>query len=267
MKNEYRRLVIASLAATMIMGVSNMYGKAFADPAHCDQPGWPSCYKVGYDDGQGRSGPCPDGHSFEFCRGWNNATKSANYNSGYNHGWQEGKDDRNGGKYTSLSGGNNFCPEGHTTNYCAGFHAGYTASWSASQPPTPPQNLTPQPPTPPQNLTPQPPTPPQNLTPQPPTPPQNLTPQPPTPPQNLTPQPPTPPQNLTPQPYVNPKTNIGNNTQPSTPAPSPQQCGLGKTIGDDGECHYSIPGIEKACQEHSTICSFLKGLLLHGLLP
>ncbi|MGA8080838.1 MAG: hypothetical protein WB988_03180, partial [Candidatus Nitrosopolaris sp.] len=146
MKNEYRRLVIASLAATMIMGVSNMHGNTLAiGPAHCDQPGWPTCYSVGYDAGQGRSGPCPHGHSFEFCRGWNDATKSANYNSGYNHGWQEGKDDWNGGKYISLSGGNNFCPEGHTTNYCAGFHAGYAAYWSASQQSTP-QPTPPQPP-------------------------------------------------------------------------------------------------------------------------
>ena len=53
----------------MIMGINNIYGKAFADPAHCDLSGWPSCYKVGYDDGLGMSGSCPSGHSSEFCRG------------------------------------------------------------------------------------------------------------------------------------------------------------------------------------------------------
>jgi hypothetical protein len=37
----------------------------FADPLHCDQPGWPSCLFVGYADGQGNSGLCPSGHSLE----------------------------------------------------------------------------------------------------------------------------------------------------------------------------------------------------------
>jgi hypothetical protein len=63
------------------MGINNMYGKAFADPVHCDQPGWPSCYKVGYDDGLGMSGPCPSGHSSEFCRGWDDATSGSNNNA------------------------------------------------------------------------------------------------------------------------------------------------------------------------------------------
>jgi len=44
-------LVIIGLTVTMIMGINNIYGKAFADPVHCDLSGWPSCYKVGYDDG------------------------------------------------------------------------------------------------------------------------------------------------------------------------------------------------------------------------
>jgi hypothetical protein len=44
--------------------------KVYAHPAHCDQPGWPSCYSVGYTDGQKNPGnSCPTGHSSEFCRG------------------------------------------------------------------------------------------------------------------------------------------------------------------------------------------------------
>jgi hypothetical protein len=74
-------LVIIGLTVTMIMGINNIYGKAFADPTHCDLSGWPSCYKVGYDDGLGMSGSCPSGHSSEFCRGWDDATSSSNGSS------------------------------------------------------------------------------------------------------------------------------------------------------------------------------------------
>lgn len=45
-----------------------------ADFAHCDQPGWPSFYTVGFSNGkQNPDTGCPSGHSSEFCRGWNNA--------------------------------------------------------------------------------------------------------------------------------------------------------------------------------------------------
>jgi hypothetical protein len=229
MKNEYRRLVIASLVATMIMGVSNMHGNTLAiGPAHCDRPGWPTCYSVGYDAGQGRSGQCPHGHSFEFCRGWNDATKSANYNSGYNHGWQQGQDDWYGGEYTWLSGGNNFCPEGHTTNYCDGFHDGYAKLWSTMvftyiqqhrpqfQYPISSQL---------QNY---------STT--------QL-------PQNYTPPQTQPVQNYTPP-----------QTQPVQPE-QPQQCGLGKTIGSDGLCHYSVEGIIGACLNHFGTCTSLFHIL------
>jgi hypothetical protein len=62
----------------MMMGINNMYDKAFADSVHCDTAG--SCYKVGYDDGLGMSGPCPSGHSSGFCRGWDDATGGSNNN-------------------------------------------------------------------------------------------------------------------------------------------------------------------------------------------
>jgi hypothetical protein len=77
MKRERRILVLIVLTVTMMMGTGNMYGKALADPAHCDQPGWASCYQVGHDDGLGMSGACPSGHSSEFCRGWDDATSGS----------------------------------------------------------------------------------------------------------------------------------------------------------------------------------------------
>jgi hypothetical protein len=40
MKKEHCMLVIIALTVTMMMGINNMYGKAFTDPAHCDQPGY-----------------------------------------------------------------------------------------------------------------------------------------------------------------------------------------------------------------------------------
>src|SRR4249920_3665545 len=50
-------------------------GYVYADPARCDQSGWPSCYSVGYTDGHKNPGTsCPSGHSTEFCRGWDDAS-------------------------------------------------------------------------------------------------------------------------------------------------------------------------------------------------
>lgn len=52
-------------------------GQVYADPARCDQRGWPSCYTVGYTDGLKNPGTsCPTGHGIEFCRGWNDASSA-----------------------------------------------------------------------------------------------------------------------------------------------------------------------------------------------
>src|SRR5205823_7003462 len=67
-------IVLVSLA-TIMMITAGFAHKVFADPLHCDQPGWPSCYSVGYNAGQRNSGPCPSGHSSEYCRGWDDATR------------------------------------------------------------------------------------------------------------------------------------------------------------------------------------------------
>ena len=40
-------------------------------PTHCDQPGYASCYSVGYSDGQNAPGTnCPNGHSRAYCEGY-----------------------------------------------------------------------------------------------------------------------------------------------------------------------------------------------------
>ena len=44
-------LVLGAISITSIATVTSIHGIAFADPAHCDQPGWPTCYSVGYSDG------------------------------------------------------------------------------------------------------------------------------------------------------------------------------------------------------------------------
>jgi|GEM_PF-1110148 hypothetical protein len=50
----------------------------YADPAHCDQPDWPSCYSVGYTDGQKNpETSCPSAHSTEFCHGWDDASRAS----------------------------------------------------------------------------------------------------------------------------------------------------------------------------------------------
>jgi hypothetical protein len=158
-KEEYRKVIAAVLAASMI-GVSNMYGS----DTHCDQPGWPSCYKVGYDDGLGGLGPCPSGHSAAFCAGWYVATQNKNnlgfgppsyqqpqiakantdcsqtyptqnerYNCGYNRGYLDAQRDWNLHRFPPGSGGDNSCPQAkkHTPEYCNGYEIGYTASWNA----------------------------------------------------------------------------------------------------------------------------------------
>ena len=49
---------------------------ATQDPTHCDSPGWPPCYDVGFVGGWNHPGTkCPSGHSEEFCRGWEDGVK------------------------------------------------------------------------------------------------------------------------------------------------------------------------------------------------
>lgn len=101
-----------------------------ADVAHCDQPGWPSCYSVGYADGKAHSGtPCPSGHSANFCSGWNAGAgntvhcDSPNWPSCYGIGYADGK------THPGTT-----CPSGHTQNYCAGWNAGAGNTTHCDQP-------------------------------------------------------------------------------------------------------------------------------------
>ncbi|MFY9873810.1 MAG: hypothetical protein WAK17_29235 [Candidatus Nitrosopolaris sp.] len=52
------------------------------DQTHCDQKGYPSCYNVGYSDGQNAPGTsCPSGHSEAYCNGYEAASLSGNSTS------------------------------------------------------------------------------------------------------------------------------------------------------------------------------------------
>ncbi|HYT45381.1 MAG TPA: hypothetical protein VEP90_23840, partial [Methylomirabilota bacterium] len=69
-----------------------------ADVAHCDQPGWPSCYSVRFQDGKAHPGtPCPSGHNADFCSGWNSGAGntahcgSAGYPSCYSVDYADGQ--------------------------------------------------------------------------------------------------------------------------------------------------------------------------------
>jgi len=91
-----------------------------ADVLHCDQPNWPSCYSVGYQDGKLHPGAsCPTGHSADFCSGWNAGAGStvhcdqSGWPSCYSIGYADGN------AHPSIT-----CPSGHTQNYCSGWNAG-----------------------------------------------------------------------------------------------------------------------------------------------
>ena len=50
-----------------MMTISTHGGIAFADPQHCDRPGWPLCYSVGFDNGKANpETSCPSGHNANF---------------------------------------------------------------------------------------------------------------------------------------------------------------------------------------------------------
>ena len=49
------------------------------DKTHCDKKGYPSCYNLGYSDGQNAPGTsCPSGHSEAYCNGYEAASLSGN---------------------------------------------------------------------------------------------------------------------------------------------------------------------------------------------
>lgn len=66
---------------------NNHHNNASSSPqrpeaADCDQSGWPSCYRLGFQDGKNHAGSaCPLGHSANFCSGWNVGASSYNPSS------------------------------------------------------------------------------------------------------------------------------------------------------------------------------------------
>jgi hypothetical protein len=80
-----------------ITDLSNSPGSI--DPTHCDQPGYPSCYTVGYSDGQANPGTsCPSDHSSAYCTGYNAGSRASSSSS------------------SAGSQGNNFAPENGGTS-------------------------------------------------------------------------------------------------------------------------------------------------------
>lgn len=71
---RWKSLLIAIAVVASIMAI-NTHGIAFADPKHCDRPGWPSCFSVGKSASDGTS--CPKGHSKNFCSGFESSGSSS----------------------------------------------------------------------------------------------------------------------------------------------------------------------------------------------
>jgi hypothetical protein len=70
--NSITPLVIAAIASI------DRIGTAVADPTHCDTPGFPSCFNVGFQDGKANPGiSCPSypPHSANFCQGWSSGAR------------------------------------------------------------------------------------------------------------------------------------------------------------------------------------------------
>ena len=90
MQNNTKTIVLISISITITMFIisvtitqQNVFAqfedfKSIAKSPHCDQTGYPSCYNVGVGAAQSSPGTtiCPSGHSKEFCRGWDDYTKS-----------------------------------------------------------------------------------------------------------------------------------------------------------------------------------------------
>jgi hypothetical protein len=149
-------VIVPLLVAILTMIGATPTHVAFADPAHCDQPGWPTCYSVGNSDGQGNSGPCPSGHTSEYCRGWNDATggnsggstsssssSSSSTSAGTQHhtaayetGYLYGAEDR-GGEYHALDQCQASDYTGKDLEHCiAGYNDGFNGVIQSGQGPS-----------------------------------------------------------------------------------------------------------------------------------
>ena len=137
------------------------------DQTHCDQKGYPSCYNVGYSDGQNAPGTsCPSGHSEAYCNGYEAASLSGNISSdatssNSSSSSSSGGSGRSSGGTSDLknttspvdqthcdqkgypscynvgySDGQNApgtsCPSGHSEAYCNGYEAASLSGNSSS---------------------------------------------------------------------------------------------------------------------------------------
>ena len=64
--------ISVSLGAIVVMMSSCTSAETLPDPRHCDKPGSPSYYSVGYSNGEAHPGTSyPSGHSSNYRDGWN----------------------------------------------------------------------------------------------------------------------------------------------------------------------------------------------------
>jgi hypothetical protein len=114
-------------------GSGRGYIQGVADPTHCNQPGLPACYDVGYHDGYNNAvnehhqfhNSCPLGHSKAFCNGYvPGYNQGISYNLGFSqgvknadHDWNLSNQDIHAFIYD--------CPSGHTKDFCNGYTDGY----------------------------------------------------------------------------------------------------------------------------------------------
>ncbi|HYA84003.1 MAG TPA: hypothetical protein VEH06_11225, partial [Candidatus Bathyarchaeia archaeon] len=122
---------------------SDLNTVAPADETHCDKKGYPSCYNLGYSDGQNAPGTsCPSGHSEAYCNGYEAASLSGNSSSSSSAGSSEGNSDLkntvapvdethcdkkgypscyNLGYSDGQNAPGTSCPSGHSEAYCNGY--------------------------------------------------------------------------------------------------------------------------------------------------
>ena len=144
---------------------------AVDDASHCNKTGYPSCYSIGYaygvsDGGKGiGKGTCPNGHSSEFCWGYNTGWSdsrqegipapvnkksivSDSYSDGYSAGLSSGKSYAQAGDDLTVSEVGDTC-RSHSAEWCRGFSDGYRGGYySVHQVSTPPPLKQQPPPTP-----------------------------------------------------------------------------------------------------------------------
>jgi hypothetical protein len=87
------------------------------DETHCDKKGYPSCYNLGYSDGQNAPDTsCPSGHSEAYCNGYEAASLSSNISPSPSFGTQNPKTKINQGAESNANINVNNSSGTHITN-------------------------------------------------------------------------------------------------------------------------------------------------------